>query len=489
MSDESDDPVEKGAPDYDDIRSESAASESPRHAPAAGRPRIEGVEAAVAAGLVPPPKEERVARGPRHLAAPAAGEDPAEEGVAPIALPDWTDPPTREVPRVLLREGAEPPPIPGPVWRESGHDFEQDEEAFAEMVSGTVPVVEHDIVPGEDDIGLEPAAEPLAPPPVGETPVGATPESRPSYGADRVSFAGRASWKKEASPQPERKKKPPKPTEGPPARRSRSPVVSTATGLVVGGIALVCFWLGPVATLAVAAAALFLASAEYFAAVRRARYQPATLLGLVAAPGFVVAGYERGPLGVAVAMAVAVVAVAVWYLVGVTRRAVTANISVSIFGIGWIAFLGSFAGLLLNPAAFPGRHGVAYLLGAAEVTVAYDVGGYVFGSLFGRHRLAPSLSPGKTWEGLVAGSLSAVVVGLAVTSEMHPWTLAHAAALAVIAAILAPVGDLAESMVKRDLRVKDMGRLLPAHGGLLDRIDALLFVLPATYLLVRLVHG
>jgi len=78
---------------------------------------------------------------------------------------------------------------------------------------------------------------------------------------------------------------------------------------------------------------------------------------------------------------------------------------------------------------------------------------------------------------------------MAVVPHLHPWDFGRAAALGVIVAIVAPVGDLVESMIKRDMNVKDMGTLLPAHGGVLDRVDALLFVLPATYILVRLFHG
>jgi phosphatidate cytidylyltransferase len=144
---------------------------------------------------------------------------------------------------------------------------------------------------------------------------------------------------------------------------------------------------------------------------------------------------------------------------------------------------------LLDPTVFPLRHGVAYLLGAAVVTVAYDVGGYAFGSWIGQHKLAPRISPNKTWEGLIGGSLSALVIAMAVVSHLHPWDFGRAAALGVIVAVVAPVGDLVESMIKRDMNVKDMGTLLPAHGGVLDRVDALLFVLPATYILVRLFHG
>jgi CDP-diglyceride synthetase len=491
-----------------------------------GRPRIEGVQAGVAAGLVPPPGSpdvaERTARhAPRHLAASERlVEEPVpEEILQGVELPDWTDPPTREVPRVLLRDG-EPsgPVIPGPVWRETERDFQQDEEAFAELISQAVPVVEHGLASEGDELGF--AAELFGPPlprpsrredsgdsaertavhpVVGPDAPGAVPGLAEQHGEVpevSVSFAGRATTGERAggraapdtpSPPPANGSEPA--GSGQLSRKGRNPVVATATGLGIGGIALLCFWLGSPAALALSALVLLLAAAECFRSLRTAHYQPASLLGLIAAPGFAVAAYTRGPSAIPVVGALAVVATIGWYLVGVTRRHVIANISVTLLGIGWIALLGSFAGLLLDPTAYPGGHGVAYLLGAAEVTVAYDVGGYAFGSLIGRHPLAPRLSPGKTWEGLVGGSLAALVVALAVTSQMHPWTLPRAAALGVVAAIVAPIGDLAESMIKRDLKVKDMGTLLPAHGGVLDRIDALLFMLPATYFLVRLFHG
>jgi phosphatidate cytidylyltransferase len=144
---------------------------------------------------------------------------------------------------------------------------------------------------------------------------------------------------------------------------------------------------------------------------------------------------------------------------------------------------------VLDPTAFPHRHGLAYLLGAIAATVAYDVGGYAFGSWVGSRKLAPRISPNKTVEGLAGGCFTAVVISIVVVSHMAPWTLPHALELGLVVSVFAPLGDLAESMIKRDLRVKDMSTLLPAHGGLLDRVDALLFVLPATYILVRLFHG
>jgi phosphatidate cytidylyltransferase len=127
---------------------------------------------------------------------------------------------------------------------------------------------------------------------------------------------------------------------------------------------------------------------------------------------------------------------------------------------------------------------LAYLLGALIVAVAYDVGALAVGAWLGRHPLS-AVSPSKTWEGVLGGTVAAIVLAVGVVRLVHPWTLGEAVALGVVVAVVSPLGDLCESMVKRHLGLKDMGRLLPGHGGLLDRLDGLLFVLPATYYLVR----
>jgi len=154
----------------------------------------------------------------------------------------------------------------------------------------------------------------------------------------------------------------------------------------------------------------------------------------------------------------------------------------------WIGVLGSYGALLLDPTVFPDRHGIAFLLGALIAAVAYDVGALAVGSWVGRRPLSPTISPHKTWEGLIGGSAAAIVVSAIVVQAIHPWNLGDALLLGIVVSIVSPIGDLWESVVKRHLGLKDMGRLLPGHGGVLDRIDGLLFILPATYYLVKAVH-
>src|SRR6185437_15541998 len=102
---------------------------------------------------------------------------------------------------------------------------------------------------------------------------------------------------------------------------------------------------------------------------------------------------------------------------------------------------------------------------------AHDIGSYAVGSRLGRHKIAPRISPGKTVEGLVGGTIFDLVIAVVVVSRFHPLSIGTVALLGLIVAVVAPFGDLIESMVKRNLGIKDMGSILPAHGGVFDRID------------------
>ena len=125
-----------------------------------------------------------------------------------------------------------------------------------------------------------------------------------------------------------------------------------------------------------------------------------------------------------------------WYLGGVTRRSPVLNLGATVMGWAWVGLLGGFAGLLLDPSVFPHRAGLALLLGAVEATVAYDVGGYLFGSWLGKRPMVPRISPKKTWEGLIGGCAAAFVVAVAVTSQMSPWSYERGALLGAVVVVL-----------------------------------------------------
>jgi phosphatidate cytidylyltransferase len=118
--------------------------------------------------------------------------------------------------------------------------------------------------------------------------------------------------------------------------------------------------------------------------------------------------------------------------------------------------------------------------------VANDVGGYAAGVLFGRHPMAPTVSPKKSWEGFAGSAVLCVVVGVALVTVLLDGAWYAGAAVGAAAVVTATVGDLSESLLKRDLGVKDMGDLLPGHGGIMDRLDSLLPTAPAVYFLLAL---
>jgi phosphatidate cytidylyltransferase len=261
--------------------------------------------------------------------------------------------------------------------------------------------------------------------------------------------------------------------------------VRVGTGIAVAVIALAAFKLGTVTSLALCLVVVTFAAGECFGVLRRAGYHPATLLGLVGTISLMIGAYDKGIAAVPLVLVLITAFTLIWYLFGIERGSPVAGTAATMLTVGWVSLLGGYAGLLLSPSMFPDRHGIAFLLGAIIATVANDVGALVIGGGMGRHALAPSISPNKTWEGLVGGALFSILASTVIVGNIHPWTPSNAAVLGVVVAIVAPIGDLCESLLKRDLRLKDMGSMLPGHGGVLDRTDALLFVLPATYYLVR----
>jgi CDP-diglyceride synthetase len=268
-------------------------------------------------------------------------------------------------------------------------------------------------------------------------------------------------------------------------REGSSIGLRVGTGIAAAAVALIAFKLGTVPALVLSAIVVTFAAGECFGVLRRAGYHPATLLGLVGTISLMVGAYSKGVAALPLVMVLIMVFTLIWYLFGIETGSPVAGSAATMLSVAWVGLLGAYAGLLLSPSTFPDRHGIAFLLGAIIATVANDVGALVVGGWMGRHPLAPSISPNKTWEGLVGGTIFTVLVSTVVIGAIHPWTPASAAVLGIVVSVVAPIGDLCESLLKRDLRLKDMGTLLPGHGGVLDRVDALLFVLPATYYLVR----
>lgn len=200
---------------------------------------------------------------------------------------------------------------------------------------------------------------------------------------------------------------------------------------------------------------------------------------LVGSVGILVSAYTSGAEALLVAFMLTAGGVVIWRVLDGGGPAALRDASAATFAAAYIPFLAGFVMLMLAQPSGDRRVALLVLL-----TVASDTGGYVTGVLAGRHPLAPSVSPKKTWEGL-AGS---VVLAGAVGGVGIAWAFSGSPfvgiVLGVAAVLTSTLGDLAESLVKRDLDLKDMGSLLPGHGGVLDRIDSLLLTAPLVYLVL-----
>ncbi|MGH8912837.1 MAG: phosphatidate cytidylyltransferase [Acidimicrobiia bacterium] len=215
---------------------------------------------------------------------------------------------------------------------------------------------------------------------------------------------------------------------------------------------------------------------EFYATVRKVGFAPLALIGLLGVIAMPVLTHSGGVFSLAgIAVSAAVATVLVFSLA--PRRYPLENASVTVLGMLWVGLL-SFAVPIAGS-----DHPLAYVLMVAIITAMVDMGSYFVGRGFGSRAMAPHLSPNKTVEGFFGGIVAAVLTA-AVMSTLPPYAdlgFNGSLALGLLLSLLAPLGDLAESMVKRSLVVKDMGSVLPGHGGMLDRIDSFLFTVPAAF--------
>jgi len=259
------------------------------------------------------------------------------------------------------------------------------------------------------------------------------------------------------------------------------------TGVIAAAVAIVCFMLGRVPTLILATAIIGIAAFEFYEALRRAGYHTATLIGLLGCVAIVPVAYDQLTDAFPMMIFLVVAFTMLWYLFEVMRVRPTINIALTLMVFVWVGCFGAFAGLLLSP-----KHGVGFILGVALCVIAYDVVGWFVGSTMGRTALMPRVSPNKTVEGLVGGMIACVIMGVIVVQTVDGWKqggFGDGLLLGLVIAIVAPLGDLVESMIKRDLGIKDFGAILPGHGGIMDRFDAFVFALPAAYYVaLHIVH-
>lgn len=258
--------------------------------------------------------------------------------------------------------------------------------------------------------------------------------------------------------------------------------LAIGVGLALAAVFLASLFWHPAAFAAVVGVLMVIAFVESARVLRGVGLRLETPVLIVATLIMLFGAYQAGHAGQAVGVVVLVLGGMLWMLSDPDRREVVRNLSYTLlFGL-WVGFLASFAVLLVNRPT--GVIAVLAVIGAAVLT---DIGGYGFGVAFGRHKIAPGVSPNKTWEGLIGGLVVAVVGATVVLPLLDDgFDVIAAAVIAVACGLAGFMGDLVESMIKRDLGVKDLGQVLPGHGGVLDRVDGILLALPVGYYVVEL---
>jgi phosphatidate cytidylyltransferase len=394
-----------------------------------------------------------------NLPGPGEEEEPILPEEAAVTAEDLFEEPAPEEEPIVAEAAAEGEETPEAPEEPQAEAVEAAAEHFASGIRETPEEVERELLSDLEREEATPEAETVtvAAPPVTEGPT----------------------WQ-EAAAEPVAEE----PPAGAPAARNLTAAFASGILLALAVIVLLAIDKGPFVVFA--GAVILLGQAEFYAVMRARRFQPATLLGLVCG-GLIIAGaYLRGPSAVTFGLFLAMGLTVLWYMAAPapTRRNTTLNAGATILGTVYVPFLASFAILLLT---FPGNLGRNAFLVVVGLTILYDVCAYAIGTLWGSRPLAPTISPQKSWEGAIGATFVLLLVALAIVPSIDPFDApGRAVGLALVIAVAAPLGDLVESALKRDLGVKDMGTILPGHGGVLDRIDAILFAAPAAYWFLQL---
>jgi len=265
-----------------------------------------------------------------------------------------------------------------------------------------------------------------------------------------------------------------------PGRAGRNLPAAIAIGAALGAAALVTLFTVKATFLVYVGAVVALAVTElrHVLGTRGIRL-PLIPIGAGGVAMFALA-YWAGAQAALAALAVTVVALLAWRLPG-GPAGYLRDVTASVFTVGYLPLMTVFVALML--ARPDGARRVLIFL---VLTVCSDVGGYAAGILIGRHPMAPAISPKKTWEGLAGSAAACLAAGAILLPALLNGQVWQGLVLGAAAVGAATLGDLAESMIKRDLEIKDMGSVLPGHGGILDRIDSLLMVSPVAWLLLTI---
>lgn len=419
-------------------------------------------------------------------------------------LPHWSEPATGELPSFASRESRGGTPqndqddeldvwssfsSDAPIWQD---DQASDDEAAAisaqvdGVTTGTLSAVSGQVQRVSDEAAVAPREPSRIT--IGTDPSGIT---RP----DPDDFAPSRGKKRRSSPSGPT---PSTPSHAPTGIARRDMPTAIAVGLALAAAFLASLMFDTRIAIALIAIVLGLGAAEFYARVSERRYRPATVPGIVTCVFAPLACYWLGVGTLPLVLAFGFIVVSASFL---GARSIESgpmpNISMTMLGICWVGLLGSFAALILRLSTQPvstipdiqalvEHRGTDTIVLLAVGVVVNDIGALLIGSVFGRTSLRAWVSPNKTVEGLIGGAaltlVAMMVVGLFNLSDT--WSsMWHLLLLGLVIAVFAPLGDLVESMFKRNLDVKDFGTLVRGHGGVLDRFDGFLFSLPAVYYL------
>jgi phosphatidate cytidylyltransferase len=265
-----------------------------------------------------------------------------------------------------------------------------------------------------------------------------------------------------------------------PSRAGRDLKAAIGVGVGLGVLVIASLLLKKEAFLVVVMGAIALGVWEMRGALRQAAVEAPLVPAVVGSVAMLWAAYAHGPAALTLAWVVTAVAVLLWRVVGRAEGAVR-DVLGGVFISTYPPFLAGFAALLLAA-----EDGVARVFAFIIITVCSDVGGYAAGVLFGRHPMAPTISPKKSWEGFAGSVLLCVIAGSLCVHFFLGQAWAVGIALGVGVAVVGTIGDLMESLIKRDLGIKDMSTILPGHGGLMDRLDSLIVVAPVVWAVLTL---
>jgi phosphatidate cytidylyltransferase len=245
----------------------------------------------------------------------------------------------------------------------------------------------------------------------------------------------------------------------------------------------------------VAGIVALVAQGELYGVMVKHHRQPATAIGLVSGALVLAGAYYHEEAGLVAMLSLGLLATFLWFMTvpAPHRKDTASNVGLTLLGLVWIP--GLAAALLMILTTF----GAEVVVAVIGLTFVFDTAAFLIGSVWGgsfiQRPLAPATSPKKSIEGLVGASLITMVVSSAFVTafvDVAPGIFhdgrVNALLLGIVVSLAATFGDLAESLIKRDVGVKDMGSVLPGHGGVLDRIDSLLFVAPAALLLLRVIR-